>query len=152
MSKTQLFNFLHLSVQEFLAATYVINLLFDEEFSVLNKTFWKANYLNMFTFYITLTKGQGLSFRKFLSCGDDVIAIHSKFLVNELKCIHLYRCFNEAGGDNRVCKIIERRFSNRIIYFSITTLSTNDIENIAFFLSCCSFKQWKELDLGYCYI
>ena len=148
---TTTFNFLHLSLQEFLAANYITTLTPDEELSILEEYFWRGSHSNMFTIYITLTKGQRSSFRKFLSGGDDTIAIHSKFLEDELKSIHLYRCFNEASGDDRVCRTIERKFSNGIINF-FTTLSTNDIENIAIFLTCSNIKQWKELWLEGCNI
>ena len=145
---TTTFNFLHLSVQEFLAANHITTLTPDEELSILKQYFWSDSHSNMFTIYITLTKGQRPAFRKFLSGGDDSIAIHSKFLNDKLKCIHLYRCFNEASGDDRVCRTIESKFSYGIMDFHYTTLSTNDIENIAAFLTCCSIKQWKVLDLS----
>ena len=150
--RTTTFNFLHLSVQEFLAANHITTLTPDEELSILKQHFWSDIHSNMFTIYITLTKGQRVSFRKFLSGGDDSIAIHSKFLDDKLKCIHVYRCFNEASHDDRVCRTIEREFSDGIIDFSSTTLSTNDIENIATFLSCCSIKQWKGLNMNNCNI
>ena len=69
-----------------------------------------------------------------------------------MKCIHFYRCFSEASGDDHVCRTIEREFSDGRINFSYTTLSTNDIENIATLLTCCSIKQWNELDLANCHI
>ena len=149
---TTTFHFLHLSVQEFLAANHITTLTPDKELSILKQYFRSDSHSNMFTIYITLTKGQQPAFTKFLSGGDDSIAIHSKFLEDKLKCIHLYRCFNEASGDDRVCRTIEREFSDGIIDFSVTTLSTNDIENIATFLTCCSNKQWKDLNLMGCHI
>ena len=149
---TTTFNFLHLSLQEFLAANYVTTLTPDEELSILEEYFWRGSHSNMFTIYITLTNAQRSSFRKFLSGGDATIAIHSKFLEDKLKSIHLYRCFNEVSGDDRVCRTIERKFSNGIINFPGTTLSTNDIENIAIFLTCSNIKQWKGLHLWACHI
>ena len=140
---TTTFNFLHLSLQEFLAANYITTLTPDEELSILEEYFWRGSHSNMFTIYITLTKGQRSSFRKFLSAGDDTIAIHSKFLKDKLKSIHLYRCFNEASDNDRVCRTIERNFSHGIMTFTLTTLSTNDIENLAIFLTCSNIKQWK---------
>ena len=148
---TTTFNFLHLSLQEFLAANYITTLTPDEELSILEEYFWQGSHSNMFTIYITLTKGQRSSFRKFLSGGDNTIAIHSKFLEDKLKSIHLYRCFNEVSGNDRVCRTIEREFSDGIIDF-MATLSTNDIENIAIFLTCSNIKEWKKLNLGNCNI
>ena len=149
---TKTFNFLHLSLQEFLSANYITTLTPYEELSILEEYFWRGSHSNMFTIYISLTKGQRSSFRKFLTGGDDTIVIHSKFLDDKLKSIHLYRCFNEASGDDRVCRTIERIFSHGIIDFSFTILSTNDIENISIFLTCSSIKQWKWLELGRCHI
>jgi len=37
-------------------------------------------YANMFSIYITLTKGQRLAFKKFLSGGDDKIIMANTFL------------------------------------------------------------------------
>ena len=101
---TTTFNFLHLSIQEFLAANYITTLTPDEEMSILKQYFWSDSHSNMFTIYIALTKGQRPSFRKFLSGGNDSIAIHSKFFNDNLKCFHLYLCFNEASGDDHVCR------------------------------------------------
>ena len=149
---TTTFNFLHLSVQEFLAANHITTLTPDEELSILKQYFWSDSHYNMFTIYITLTQGQRPAFRKLLSSGDDSIAIHSKFLNDKLKCIHLYRCFNEASSDDRVCRTIESEFSDGIINFPNTTLSTNDIENIATFLTSCSIKQWVRFNWAHCCI
>ena len=106
----------------------------------------------MFTMYIVLSKGQQPSFKTFLSGGDKGTAIHSKFLDDKLKCVHLYRCFSEVSGDDHISRTIETKFSERIIDFSHTTLSANDIENIAVFLTHCSIKQWKKLCLMSCHI
>ena len=145
------FNFLHLSVQEFLAANHITTLTPDEELSILKQYFWSDIHSNMFTIYVSLTKGQRSTFKKFLSGGDDSVAIHSKFLNDKLKCIHLYRCFNEAS-DDCVCRTIEREFSDGIINFYNVKPSTTDIENIITFLTCSSIKRWKMLNLGGCNI
>ena len=149
---TTTFNFLHLSLQEFLAANYITTLTPDKELSILEEYFWRGSHSNMFTIYISITKGQRPSFRKFLSGGDDTIAIHSKFLDDELRSIHLYRCCNEASGDDRVCRIIDRNFSSGLLDFSHIALSTNDIENISIFLTCSNIKQWQWLNLRGCHI
>jgi len=151
-SKNLLFNFLHLSVQEFLAVDYVANLSPDEEFSILKENFWDQNYLIIFTFYVALTKGQQSSFKKFLSGENNTITVDIKFLDDELKCVQLYRCFYEASGDDHVCRSIERKFSDGKLNFLKTALSANDIENITIFLTCCSIKQWNVLNLYNCHI
>ena len=152
--KTMTFNFLHLTIQEYLAANYIItDLRPDEEFRLLRKQFWSDLHTNMFFIYVTLTKGQRYSFKQFLSGGDDKIAISSKFLNNQLKCLRLYRCFKEAG-DDRMCKTIEEAeiFNNKEIDLGGTRLSATDLECVSLFLTSSSHKQWVKLHLRNCYI
>jgi len=103
----------------------------------------------MFFIYVTLTKGQRSSFKKFLSGGK--IAISSKFLDNQLKCLRLYRCFKEAG-DDRMCKSIEEVaiFNEKIINLVGTNLSATDLECVSLFRTSSSHKQWVWLYLSGC--
>ncbi|XP_065885615.1 protein NLRC5-like isoform X2 [Dysidea avara] len=152
--KTTTFNFLHLTIQEYLAANYIItDLRQDEEFRLLREQFWSDLHANMFFIYVTLTKGQRYSFKQFLSGGDDKIAISSKFLNNQLKCLRLYRCFKEAG-DDRMCKSIEEAeiFNKKKINLRWTSLSATDLECVSLFLTSSSHKQWVKLHLRDCYI
>ena len=152
--KTMTFNFLHLTIQEYLAANYIItDLRLDEEFRLLCNQFWSDLHANMFFIYVTLTKGQRSSFKKFLSGGDNKIAISSKFLIHQLRCFRLYRCFKEAG-DARMCKYIEDAaiFTERRINLHWTSLSVTDVECTSLFLTFSSHKQWVFLNLSGCSI
>ena len=152
--KTMTFNFLHLTIQEYLAAHYIItDLQPDEEFHLLCKEFWSDLHANMFAIYITLTKGQRSPFKKFLSGGNEKIAISSEFLCNPLKSIHLFYSFYEAQ-DDRMCKSIEAAaiFNKNEIDLSDTSLSATDLEHVSLFLTSCSHKQWMWLSLSRCYI
>ena len=91
-NETLTFNFLHLTIQEYLVAYYVITSVQpEEELFLLQNKFWSDLHTNMFSFYITLTKGQWSSFK--LCDGDNTVTISSKFLQNHLKCIRLFCCF-----------------------------------------------------------
>jgi len=152
--KTMTFNFLHLTIQEYLAAHYIItDLQQDEEFHLLHEKFWNDLHANMFFIYVTLTKGQQSSFKKFLSGGDNKTAISSKFLQDQLKCLRLYRCFKQAG-DDRMCESIEKSeiFEKKVISLSCTSLSATDLECLSFFLASSANKQWAALNLDRCYI
>ena len=149
---TTTFSFLHLSVQEFLAANHIPTLTPNDELSILKKYFWSDIHSNMFTFYITLTKGHRCSFKEFLSGGDSTTAISGEILDDNLKCIHLYRCLNEVSCDDRVCRAIEQKFANGLVGLSISSLSPVDVENIGIFLTQCCIKQWQVLDLTKCTI
>ena len=60
------FNFLHFTIQEFLAAFHITCLLPNDELKILREKFWSETHSNMFAIYITLTNGQRPSFRQFI--------------------------------------------------------------------------------------
>ena len=152
---TTTINFLHLSIQEYLAAHHITNLPADEELKIIEEKFWSDIHFNMFSIYVSLTKGQRPSFKHFLCGGNKVIAISDKFLNDELQCIRLYRCFHEAG-DVDICKTIERSvtFSDKKIDLNLryTSLKASDVECVTVFLTSSSHKEWVGLYLSYCYI
>ena len=152
-AKTMTLNFIHFTIQEFLAAHYISHLPPNEELKVIEANFWNNIHFNMFSIYIALTKGQRSSFKQFLSGGNEAIAIADKFLEDQLECLRLYRCFNEAG-DHTICNTIERAavFSNRIISLVGTTLTGSDMECISLFLTSSFNKEWEGLYLYSCYI
>ena len=151
--KKTTFNFVHFTVQEYLSALYISCLPPDEEFRAIEANFWSDIHFNMFTMYIALTKGQRSSFKKFLSNGNEAIAISDEFLKNQLKSLRLYRAFKEAD-DTRLCDTIERAdiFHDRVIHLGGTALTASDIECISLFLASSLNKEWEELNLWGCYI
>ena len=150
---TTTINFLHFSIQEYLAAHHIANLPADEELKIIEEKFWSDIHFNMFSIYVTLTKGQRPSFKHFLCGGNKAINISDKFLNNQLQCLRLYRCFHEAG-DVDICKTIERSvtFSDKKIDLSPTTLTASDVECVTVFLTSSFHKEWVLLHLDDCYI
>ena len=145
---TTTFNFLHFSIQEYLAAHHIANLPADEELRIIKDKFWSTIHFNTFSIYISLTRGQRPSFKHFLCGGNKAVAISDKLLNDQLQCLHLYRCFHEAG-DNDTCKTIEQSvtFSNRKINLPYTTLTASDLESVTVFLTSSSHKEWVGLYL-----
>ena len=152
-AKTMTLNFIHFTIQEFLATHYISHLPPNEELKAIEANFWNNIHFNMFSIYIAITKGQRSSFKRFLSDGNEVIAIADKFLKDQLKCLHLYRCFNEAG-DHTLCNTIEQSavFSDRKIRLEYTTLTGSDMECISLFLTSSFNKEWEWLYLSSCHI
>ena len=151
--KTITFNFIHFTIQEFLAAHYIAHLPPNEELEVIKAKFWSGIHFNMFSIYISLTKGQRSSFKTFLSGGNEAITIADKFLKDQSTCLRLYKCFNEAE-DYKMCNTIERAeiFKSKEIYLGGTTLIVSDMECISLFLTSSFNKEWKMLNLFYCHI
>ena len=150
---TTTINFLHFSVQEYLAAHHIANLPADEELKIIKEKFWSDIHFNMFSIYVSLTKGQRPSFKHFLCGGNEAIAISDKFLNDQLQSLRLYRCFHEAG-DVDICKTIERSvtFSDKKINLYHTSLTASDVECVTVFLTSSSHKEWVGLYLYNCYI
>ena len=141
---TTTFNFLHFSIQEYLAAHHIANLPAEEELRIITQKFWSKIHFNMFSIYISLTKGQRPSFKHFLCGGNKAITISGEFLNDQLRCLLLYHCFHEAG-DDEICKAIERSvtFSNKNINLNGITLTASDAENVVVFLASSSHKEWE---------
>ena len=152
-AKTMTLNFIHFTIQEFLAAHYIAHLPPNEELKVIEANFWRNNYFNMFAIYISITKGQRSSFKTFISGGNEAITIADKFLEDHLKCLRLYKCFNEAE-DYKMCQTTERAgtFKSKVINLEYTTLTASDMECISLFLTSSFNKEWKELNLYRCHI
>ena len=154
-AKTVTLHFIHFTIQEFLAAHYISQLPPNEELIVIQERFWSEIHLNMFSMYISLTKGQRPSFKTFLSGGNQAIAISPKFLEDQLKCLCLYRCFHEAD-DHTMCSTIQQAeiFSCKVIDLNYTILAPSDLECISLFLTSSFSKklEWKWLVLYNCHI
>ena len=152
-AKTMTLNFIHFTIQEFLAAHYISLLPPNEELKVIEANFWNSIHFNMFSIYISLTKGQRSSFKIFLSGGNKAITISHEFLKDQLKCFHLYRCFNEAD-DHAMCNTIEQAeiFEAKDINPWGLTLAASDMECISLFLTSSFNKEWGWLYLDDCHI
>ena len=146
-------NFIHFTIQEFLAAHYISLLPPNEELKVIEANFWNSIHFNMFSIYISLTKGQRSSFKTFLSGGNKAITISHKFLKDQLKCFRLYHCFNEAD-DHAMCNTIEQAeiFEAKDINPWGLTLAASDMECISLFLTSSFNKEWGWLYLDDCRI
>ena len=151
--ETTTINFLHFSIQEYLAAYHIANLPADEELKIIEENFWSDIHFNMFSIYVALTKGQRPSFKHFLCGGNKSIIISDEFLDDQLRSIRLYRCFHEAG-DVDICKTIERSvtFSDKKINLGYTRLTASDVECVTVFLTSSFHKEWVGLYLDSCYI
>ena len=107
----------------------------------------------MFSIYVVLTKGQRSPFKKFLSGGEDMIAISNKFLRDELKSLRLYQCFKEAD-DHKMCNSIEEAiiFNRKKVNLHSSSLAGTDLDCVSLFLTSSSNKHWVELNLRGCYV
>ena len=151
IKKTITLNFVHFSVQEFLAAYHITCLTHHKEFWALKENFMSKFYANTFTIYVGMTKGQRPAFKQYLNGSGDWTAymygmlgrlsplsiyssgeINPELLKNKRTCFRLFRCFYEA--DNEVlCRTIEADYSASTISVS-EVLPPSDVECLGLFL------------------
>ena len=165
--KTMTFNFLHFTIQEFLAAYHVASLSPSNELAILKEKFWSDFHFNTFAIYIALTKGNRPSFKQFIKpslvqrflgfiTGEQAI---NRFVDDPVKCFYLFQCFFEAGN-TEICRSIEsaRIFNEGKIIINNPkrtpwiSLSSCDVERLTFFLTHSSHREWKKLSLFHCFI
>ena len=155
---TMTFNFLHLYIQEFLAAHHITTLSPKKELKILRKKFSSDVHFNMFAIYVAHTRGQRPSFKRFIKpplqqrfkqfLSRREVSLSNHLLTNQLKCFYLFHCFFEAE-DRRICASIDKAkiFDNATINLENIKLSPSDVQSMAFYLTKSSHKNWKWLNL-----
>ena len=154
------YNFLHLSIQEFLAAWHISSLSFLQQKEILQRTFWSPRYFNAWIIYMGLTKGKTTAFQYFL--GGSItkfvynryarnFIISNQILVEKVKCLHLFQCFMEAKNDN-MCMVVGSFFEDLIIDLNGQTLLPKDVNTLCFYLLRSKNSEWHKLDLSGCNI
>ena len=179
LKKSVMLSFIHLSVQEYLAAFHIACLQQKDELKVLETLLYKQspvtqdiNHLNLVKMYIGLTKGQRPAFKQlFERCEIQHYLSHNFFI-----CFFLFRTFYEADDKCFCRKIIKCFDDHRIIhnfdlpgsiaivpqayatvyrkrYHAHTALLPDVVENLTHFLAHQSPGElWQELHLDTSYI
>ena len=175
-----LLNFAHFSIQEFLAAWHFsfsyhcfyplprkCNCLqFLSQLKVLDAHFWEGEYINMWSFYIGLTKGEAPVFKHFLS-GTYVLcsccckqgknySISEKIANNKVKLLLLYYFLQEAPDNEELFKLLNIVVTKNCLDVSGQTVNLEnkkDLELLSYILSRPYLtNQWNKVDLSHCKI
>ena len=161
--ETVSFNFLHLSIQEMLAAYHVTSLPDRDQITLLEKTFWDPKYYNMWIMYVGLTKGKSFPFKHFLSGNSwqwltrrsirkkGNVSISHNIIADRIKCLYLFQCFSEAE-DTEMCKYVGQLLQDGDIDLSKQLLNPVQINTLGVFLTQTNIKQWQILNLSKCYL
>ena len=117
-------NFAHFSIQEFLAAWHFTFsytcfwplplgcncLQSSSQLKILKAKFWEGDYMNMWSFYVGITRGEDLAFKHFISgtnmpcyCMQRKHFSISKDILNyKIKTLHLYYFLQEAPDNEMI--------------------------------------------------
>ena len=151
-------NFLHFTMQEFLAAFHVSDITvysLEEQLSLMKKTFWGSMYNFMWMMYVGINGINSQAFVQFLyktQPGADImkLTLSSNIKSNKLKCLHLFQCFMEAKS-KEIPKEISSIFLNNEINFHSVQLLPYHISSLILYVSRYSV-QLQSLNLRDCHI
>ena len=152
------YNFLHLSIQEYLAAFYITTLDTKKQIGMLYECFFVEKYLNMWIMYNGLAKDLH-AFKHFLSGNRFQIwtrlseskSISHKHLKSNIKRFYLFQCFSELK-DLSMCSVVGSIFQSGILDLSQCRMSLKDIDTLLYLLDRSAITEWKVLNLSQCFI
>ena len=152
------YNFLHLSIQEYLAAYHINGLETNQQIRTLKKYFFVDKYLNMWIMYCGMSE-RSLALEHFLS--NRTLKIFTKwFSIDQIskdimqckiKRFYLFQCLSEIKN-HRVHELVSTLFQEGILDLSDYTLMPKDIDTLIYILNRLSTTHWNELNLSNCNI
>ena len=142
--QTVYYNFIHLSVQEFLSAVYISKLPASEQISTFNSLFEEPRFSNVFCYYAAITKLRAS--RPFLSklprwlcpVPAGVLDLVRKMVTkrSKLLLVSLLHCLYEAR-DTSLCQFVAEQLGN-VLDLRCTSLTLVDCLALGYFLSTVS--------------
>ena len=147
--KTLSLNFLHFTMQEYLAALYVSTLPTEEQSLLIEKTLWSGQYNFMWIMYVGIMGLNSTTFTDLVIDSSDVpYNMQNIFAKN---CLFLFQCYLEEKGSDFMPKALTSIFSDGNINLSKVTLLPHHIMSLTVFMMR-STTQWKSLNLDSCSI
>ena len=154
------YDFLHLSIQEYLAAYYITTLKTNQQINILRNCFFVAKYLNMWIMYTGISK-HPLPLMQFLSGKSTVTFTFSRWfsvdkisediMQSKIKCLYLFQCLSEIKNFG-LYNLVSILFEKEILDLSNCTMSAKDIDTLTYILDRSGTSQWNELNLSHCHI
>ena len=153
---TKSFNFLHYTMQEFLAAFHVSTLPNEQQLSLMKKTFWDGHYNFMWMMFVGIVGINSDIFVGFVSKGmvyinKSGIRIAQNILSDKRKRLHVFQCYMEAKSSAEAPEVITNMFKDGQIIINEVKLLPHHISSLMTFMSNSSM-QWTTLELNKCNI
>ena len=152
--ETASFNFLHYTMQEFLAAFHVYTLSDEKQSSLMEKTFWEERFNFMWMMYVGIVGAKSRLFTDFISKGNvykkkSGLKVSHEIQNDKRKRLHVFQCYTEANSRAEVPNIIASMFKDGKIKITDITLLPNHVSSLVSFLSH-SLITLKELKIKNC--
>ena len=158
VGKAHSFNFLHFTMQEFLAAYHVSMLSNEMQSKCMKETFWKHQYSFMWMMYVGLVGVNSDIFVQFISKGktyeksEKGLMITSTIRNDKTKRLHVFQCYMEAKSTIAQLPLaISSMFKDGKVCFNDITLLSYHVSSLTSFMSTASINvPWKTLELKSC--
>ena len=139
-------NFLHFTMQEYLAALYVSNLPSNQRSSLIKKTFWEGQYNFMWMMFVGIA---GIKSKRF----DEIFNSIEQFdpAGRSKHYLHLFQCCLEEKNSDIIPPAITSIFSDGHINLRGLTLLPHHVVSLTYFMMRSATK-WKTLNLNLCNI
>ena len=145
VGRTMSFNFLHYTMQEFLAAFYISTLPREDQSSIIQETFWmKHNF--MWMMYVGIVGTDSDVFLKFIY--SETLSYIQK---DRVKCVHLLQCCSEAKN-NKIPDKISSIFDNKIELMGILLTPYTFWSIISFMYKSDMQTRYSTLNFGGCFL
>ena len=154
---TTSFNFLHYTMQEYLAALHVSNLPSEQQSSLMMETFWDGHYNFMWMMFVGIVGVNSDIFVNFVSnrrrsyVRKSGIRMAENILSNKRKRLHVFQCYMEAKSSTEAPGVISDMFKNGNVSIDKEKLLPHHISSLMTFMSNSS-TQWETLELTHCKI
>ena len=153
---TKSFNFLHFTMQEFLAALHVSTLPSEQQSSLMKKTFWDGHYNFMWMMFVGIVGISSATFVSFVSKGKvyinkSGIRMADNILSDKRKRLHVFQCYMEAKSSAEAPDVISGIFKGGQVIINEVKLLPHHISSLMTFMSNSSM-QWTTLELSKCNI
>ena len=154
-------NFLHFTMQEYLAAFHVSTTLSSEkQSSLMENTFWDGQFNFMWMMYVGIVGVKSNTFTSFISYSECTYSSPSKgylyrytsdsVYADKRKCLHLFQCYMEAKSNAEMPEAVSSIFTEGTIMLDDITLLPHHISSLIYFMSASSKQKWKRFSLGGC--
>ena len=146
------FNFLHLTMQEYLAAYYVSTLPEEQQGALLREKFWDNRFNFMWIMYvgtIGVKSGAFASFAKTISA-ERTRVLGRNSVQYKMECLHLFQCYMEDKINVEIPPTVSSTFRNGNIRLTGITLHSHRVTSLLYFMTASSVQQWKSLVLNRC--
>ena len=145
--KTTSLNFLHFTMQEYLAARYVSTLPNKYQSSLVRSTFWDRRFNYMWIMYVGIVGSQSTYLKDLFNSLQTID--NNNVLVK--RYLFLFQCYLEIKEINVIPQKVISIFSDGNIDLSGQTLLPHHVMSLTVFMMR-STTQWKSLNLNACSI